>query len=146
MIRRTSRYLVPFALGAMALFAVVLTGCSKSEEPLAKPPVVKADPPSVYMKDKDFRAALDEKRAERQQVLGVREKLLAELEKRVDAMRAKMPGADDAAVKKELEKDPEWNSLIKKIEDANAAFDDNRKATTKIVGDRIAPRPQEPKK
>ena len=145
MIRRTSRYLVPFALGAMALFAVVLTGCSREEEP-PKPPVMKADPPSVYMKDKDFRAALDEKRAERQQVLGVREKLLAELEKRVDAMRAKMPGADDAAVKKELEKDPEWNSLIKKIEDANAAFDDNRKATTKIVGDRIAPRPQKAQK
>lgn len=142
MIKSTSRYLVPFALGAMALFAVVLTGCSKPEEPSATPPVKKADPPSVYMKDKGFRKALDEKRAERQQVLGVREKLLAELEKRVEAMRTKMPGADDAAVKKELEKDPEWNSLIKKIGDANAAFDDNRKATTKIVGDRLSARPQ----
>lgn len=146
MIRRTSRYLVPFALGAMALFAVVLTGCSKPDEPSAKPPVVKADPPSVYMKDKGFRKALEEKRAERTEILGVREKLLAELEKRVDAMRAKMPGADDAAVKKELEKDPEWNSLIKKIEDANLAYDDNRRAATKIVRDRLAPRPQETQK
>lgn len=143
--RRTSRYLVPFALGAMALFAVVFTGC-KPEEPSPKPPVMKADPPSVYMKDKDFRKALEEKRAERAEVLGVREKLLAELEKRVDAMRAKLPGADDEAVRKELEKDPEWNSLIKKIEDANLAYDDNRRAATKIVRDRLAPRPQEPQK
>ena len=131
----TSRYLVPLALGAMAAWAVLLAGCSREETSASRPGA-----PSLDMKDPSFRKALDEKRAERNAVLGLREKLMQELEKRVDAMRAKMPGADDAAVKKELEKDPEWNSLIKRISDADAAFDDNRKATTKLVSERLVPR------
>lgn len=132
---------MPFALGAMATLSFFLAGCRKEE-----PPRVKADPPSVYMKDSAFRAALDEKRSARQDVLAVREKLLSEMEKRVAAMRAKMPSADDAAVRAELEKDPAWVSLVKKIEDANTAFEDNRAATTKLVRDRLAARPQKPLK
>lgn len=131
---------MPFALGAMATLAVFLVGCWP-EEP-QKPEVPPANSPSVYMKDKAFRAKLDAQTATRTEIAIARDRLLTELEQRVDAMRAKMPGADDAAVKKELEKDPEWNSLVRRIADANAAYEDNRKATTKIVAERIAPGPK----
>lgn len=139
MIRRTSQYLVPFALGAWTVGVVLLAGCDGEKAP-SQEPAVKVDPPSVYMKDPAFRGALKKQDAARAELTGVLDKLLGELEQRVDAMRAKKPGADDAAVKKELEKDPEWVSLVKRIEDANAALEDNRKATTKLVGDRIGPR------
>jgi len=170
---RTSRYLVPLMLGIMAAIGNFVAGCSReAEAEKSMPP--KSDPPSVYMKDKDFRAALEVKNQKRKEVLGVREKLLQELEKRVDAMREKLSAAgregtpgtesagregtpgtesagtpvevDDAMVKKELEKDPEWNSLIKRIEDTNAAYDDNRKAATKLVAERLAARKQKPLK
>ena len=143
--KRTSRYLVPLVLGTIAAGALWFAGCNREEE-VKKPLPSKADPPSVYMKDPEFRAALDKKRVARMEVLGAREKLLQELEQRVDAMREKMPGADDAAVKEALEQDPEWNSLVKRIADTNAAFDDNRKATTKIVAKRLAARKQQPLK
>ncbi len=132
--------LVPIVLGAMAVMAFVLTGCQREETaPVAAP--TKADPPEVYMKDPVFQKALAEKRAVKNEILARRETLLNELESRVDAMRKAMPGADDAAVKAALEKDPDWNSLVKRIEDLNEAYNDNRKATTKIVGERLAPHP-----
>jgi len=143
MMKRTSQYLVPLALGAMAVAFLFLAGCSR-EEAGRKPPLSRADPPSVYMKDANFRAALDAKGVERKELFGVREKLVAEMEKRVDAMRAKLRKAaaavDDAAVKKELEKDPEWRSLVKRVEDLNEACEDNRKAATKLVAERLAPK------
>ncbi len=135
---RTS--LVPFALHAMALAALVLSGCCREEEKPATPPPpaqTKADPPAVYMKDPAFRQALDKQLAARNEIQSAHEKLMRELEVQVEAQRAAMPGADDAAVKAALEKDPAWNALVKKIEDTIAAIDDNRKATTKIVSERL---------
>ncbi len=140
MTRRTGQNLVPFAFGALAAMAFSLAGCRPEVEIEAAQQPGRADPPSVYMKDPAFLKAIDERRAVRLELMGVREKLIAELETRVDAKRAEMPGADDAAVKRELEKDPAWNSLVKRVEDANAALDDNRQKTMSVVSARIAPR------
>lgn len=135
MIIRTSRYLVALTLVVMALGGVFFAGCSRDEE--AKP---QADPPSVYMKDAVFTNALATQRAARGAILRARTKLVAEMEARVDAMREKLKGASDEAVKKELEKDPAWNSLVKRVTDLNTAFEDNRKETTGIVAERLKPR------
>lgn len=135
MIKRASRYLVALTFGVVALGGVIVAGCSREEAPA----VPKADPPSVYMKDPVFTNALAVQRAARQKILSVREKLVVEMESRVDAMREKMKGASDESVKKELEKDPAWNSLVKRVKDLNTVFEENRLKTTKIVGDRIRP-------
>ena len=140
MIKRMRTTLVPFALHAMALAALVFTGCCREEEkPSTPPPATQThvDPPAVYMKDPAFRQALDKQLASRNEIQHAHEKLMRELESRIDAQRAAMPGADDATVKAALEKDPAWNALVKKIEDTITAIDDNRKATTKIVSERI---------
>lgn len=136
MIKRTSQYLVALTFSVIAMGSVFFAGCSRDEAV----DVPTADPPSVYMKDPVFTNALAVQRAARHRLLSSRDKLIAEMEARVKAMREKMKGMSDEVVKAELEKDPAWNSLVKRVSDLNAAFDENRKATTKIVGDRIRPR------
>ena len=91
------------------------------------------------MNDPAFQKALAGQRAERMDYLKTRTKLVSAMKAKVDAMRAKMPGADDAAVKAELEKDSEWVSLEERVTDLNTVLEENRSRTTRIVGDRIAP-------
>lgn len=136
MVKRTSRYLVALTLSVIALGSIFIAGCSR-EEAKETP---QADPPSVYMKDPVFTNALAKQRAERKSILRARDKIMDEVAAKVEAMRAKMPSASDEEIKKELEKDPEWNSLVARAKDVGQAFDENRLKTTKIVGERIAPR------
>lgn len=135
MIKRTSRYLVALTFGVIAMGGVFVTGCSR-EESVEKP---KADPPSVYMKDPVFTNALARQRAERREILSAREKIMEQVRARVDAMRAKMPKASDEEIKRELEKDPAWQSLMVRANDIGKAYEENRLKTTEIVGDRIRP-------
>lgn len=135
MMKRTSRYLVALMLGIIAMGSVFIAGCSR-EEAAEK---LKADPPSVYMKDPVFTNALARQRAERREILSAREKIMEQVRARVDAMRAKMPKASDEEIKRELEKDPAWQSLMARASDIGKAYEDNRLKTTEIVGDRIRP-------
>ena len=137
-----SKNLVPFALCAIGLLSLVLQGCKPQEgkDSRAAGRAVEADPPEVYMNDPVFRKALAEQSGERKELARLRNRLRTEMVAKIEAMKAKMPEADDAAIKAELEKDPEWNDLYRKITDANEAIEDNRKHTTKIVGERIAPK------
>lgn len=133
------KHIMRGALPTLAAMLLLACGCTEEEKPqgaLYAP----ADPPSVYMKDAAFTNALAEKRAARNEVMAAREAVLQRLEKMSADMRAAMPGADDAALLKELEKNPEWNSLRKRLDDAQAALEENRQATTKIARDRIAPK------
>lgn len=138
MMQNTSRYLAALAFGAMAIGGVFVAGCSRDEEP--EPP--KADPPATYMKDPAFTNALARQRAERREILASRESVLKQVRERVDAMREKMPEASDEEIKKVLEQDPEWQSLMARASDIGRAYEENRQATTKIVGERLAPRKQ----
>ena len=126
------------SLPTLAIVLSLLCGCTK-EEPAGATEVA-ADPPSVYMKDPAFTNALAEKRAARNEVLAAREAILQQLEKLSADMRAAMPGADEAALLKELEKNPDWNSLRKRLDEAQAAFEENRKATLSVVRERLAPK------
>ena len=132
-IHAVARMLAVLALGAL------IGGCSDDPE-TSGAPRFESDPPSVYMNDPAFRAALDAQQAAKTKLLGSREKLLVQIEQMVDAARAAMPGADDAAVKAELEKKPEWVSLQKRVADLQAALEDNRRATMDIVRERTAPK------
>lgn len=115
-----------------------MCGCEK-EAPQEEPATV-VEPPSSYMNDPAYTAAKADIMASRASVVAVREKLISEMSQRAEAMRAKMPGADKATVKAALEKDPEWCSLAKRMEDANAAYEDNLSKAHKLIGERIAPK------
>ena len=65
---------------------------------------------------------LETLRGERTELAGMRQKIVAQMKAMVDAKRAAMKGADDAAVKAALEKDAEWVSLYKRCEDLNTAL------------------------
>lgn len=132
-IHAVARMLAVLALGAL------IGGCSDEPE-TSGTPKFESDPPSVYMNDPAFRAALDTQQASKTKLLGLREKLLVQIEQMADATRAAMPGADDAMVNAELEKKPEWVSLQKRVADLQAALEDNRQATMDIVRERMAPK------
>lgn len=129
--------LVPFALVAMGLLTTVLSGCRKEEKKDA--PAPSAPPPEEYMNDPVFRKALTEKRKEREGYYMSRTKLVQELEKMIEAKKAEMPGADDAALKAALEKDPAWNDLTKRVNDLTTAIGENRRKAQGIVRERLAP-------
>ena len=135
MIESTSRYLVPFVFGAMALGAFLFSGCSRE-----KGDRVVADPPSVYMKDTRFRKDLDDGQKELEKLMKIRERISGEMKAMVDAVKAKMPSASDDAVKKELEKNLAWGVAGKKLSDVNDAIADRRKKTVELVRQRLAPR------
>jgi len=127
---------VPFALVATGALTLCLSGCKK-EEPK---PELPSNSPAVYMKDEGFKKDLAHQRKARLELTKSRAALVEKMKSMVDAQRAKAPGADDAAIKAVLEKDPEWLSLEKRVVDLNAALEENHGRTLKIVGDRIAPK------
>lgn len=131
----TRACLVPFALVAMGLLMTVLSGCRKDEEKSALPP----SSPEEYMNDPVFRKALTDKRKEREGFFAARMKLVREMEKMIEAKKAEMPNADDAAIKAALEKDPSWNDLSKRVADLATAIEENQRKAQGIVRERLAP-------
>lgn len=93
--------------------------------------------PEEYMKDPVFRQKLVEQREARKTLLSQRMKLVKQLEAKSLAMQAAMPGATDAEIVAALEKDPEWNSLVKRVEDLVTAADENRAETLETVRARL---------
>ena len=130
---RTRLKLVPFALVAMGAFALAVPGCRKEEEPVSPSP-------EVYMKDPVFRQQLADGRKEREGFLVKRTELVRKLEQMVEAKKAAMPGADDAAVKAALEKDPEWNDLLKRVADLTTAMKEGGRRMDEVIRKRIAPK------
>lgn len=142
MMKRTSLRLTACALCALVGFLSFVTGCGREEK---KPPTAAPSTPSAavvddYMKDPAFQKTLADGRAARNELSALVARLRGEMVAKVDAMRAAMPGADDAAVKAALEKDAAWNELHHKMEDAVKAIDYERKKLTAKVGERIAPK------
>ena len=117
----------------MGMIALVFSGCRKEEEP-------SSSSPEVYMKDPVFRQQLADGRKEREGLLVKRTELVRKLEQMVEAKKAAMPGADDAAVKAALEKDPEWNDLSKRVEDLSTAMKEGGRRMDEVIRKRIAPK------
>jgi hypothetical protein len=138
---RARSYLVPFALGAMAFVVFALTGCGRDASPPEKKPP--AYTPESYMKDPDFRGRLKEQRAAREELQKARETVVDQMKAKIDAVVKKLGTNDTAAVRAALRADPEWRSLYKRCQEANAALSENRRKTMAIVGQRLTP-PQPP--
>ena len=117
----------------MGAIALALPGCRKEEEP-------SSSSPEVYMKDPVFRQQLAEGRKEREGFLVKRTELVKKLEQMIEAKKAAMPGADDAALKAALEKDPEWNDLVKRVKDLSTAMKEGGRRMDEVIRGRIAPK------
>ena len=124
---------MPFALVATGAFALVFSGCRKEEEPVSSSP-------DAYMKDPAFRRELADGRKERTSFEAKRAELVKELEKRIEAKKAAMPGSDDAAVKAALEKDPEWLDLKKRVVDLTTAIKESGRRMDEVIRKRVAPK------
>lgn len=136
MMKSTSLILVPFVLCAMGLMSFFVAGCS--DEKKAARPV--ADPPSVYMKDTGFRKTLADQRGKIKELLAKRAPIVEKMQAMVQEARKKLNTTDDKKVEVELKKNPEWEKLHAEVIEMNNMIEALRKATTKIVGERIAPK------
>lgn len=117
----------------MGMIALALSGCRKEEEP-------SSSSPESYMNDPVFRQQLADGRKEREGFLVKRTELVRKLEQMVEAKKAEMPGADDAALKAALEKDPEWNDLSKRVKDLSTAMKEGGRRMDEVIRGRIAPK------
>ena len=129
----TRLWLVPFAFVAMGAFALAISGCRKEEEPASPSP-------EVYMNDPAFRRERADGRKEREGFLAKRTELVRKLERMVEAKKAALTGADDAAVKAALEKDPEWNDLVQRVKDLSTAMKEGGRRMDEVIRRRIAPK------
>ncbi len=132
MSKRASLYLFPRVLGVAVVGVLCLCGCRREgSEGLETPSSAN------MLDDLEFRGKLEKQVSERTDLAGLRHRLVTKMEAMVEEMKAKMPKADDAAIKAELEKSAEWVSLYKKVVDVNTAIEDNQKKSTKIVGQKM---------
>lgn len=117
---------------------LLASGCKKeSEPPAAPPPRPGVTSVAERMADPAYVKTLEAQGAERDELVAARGKVTAEIQRKLQAMRAKMPGADAAAVKAALEKDPEYQVLVSRVKDIGTNLDANREKTMAIVRERM---------
>jgi len=136
----TSRNLVAFALVAIASLAFFSVGCSRSEEPReVAPPQQSAEPINQFsrMEDPEYRKAMSERIDTRKELYSMRYRLVSQMEAKIAAAKALLGTDDEAVLKVELEKDPEWNSLYQRVVDINTALEDNHRRSVELVRERI---------
>lgn len=137
--KRTSTLGVSIAALAIGLWAIVFTGCEKKADTPPPPP----HSPESYMNDPAFRKQLSTARVEHQKAVRSRNEIAKKMQAKVEALKARL-GTDDAAkLKPELEKDAEWNDLLKQCQEANAKIAAQRKGTLGAVKERLTP-PKKP--
>lgn len=130
---------MPFALAAMGAVALALPGCRKEEEPASSSP-------EAYMNDPVFRRALADARKERTALQVKRAELVKAMEGLVEAKKAALPGADDAAVKAALEKDPAWIDLTKRVADLTTAINESGQRMDETIRRRVLPQKEKASK
>ena len=127
--KSASLYLVPCALRVAVVGLLCLCGCGREGSE-----GLETGAEEAKAQKESFKKAMSGQVAERKNLAKMRHELVTKMESMVDAMKAKMPSADDAAIKAELEKSAEWVSLYKKVVDINTAIGDNQRKSAKIVG------------
>ena len=116
------------AAAALAAFA----GCSREAE---KPAT--GEPPTPVMKDPAFRAKLTTQAKERAALASARGKIVARMTEMIEAKKKELGTDDEAKLKAALEKDPEWNELYRRCEEANTAIREQRRRTAAAVRERM---------
>ena len=113
--KRASVCLRPFLLGAIGVWAVVPSGCRKGD--------VVSQPPSEARPANPLTAARVS-----------RDELAARLHAMLEAAQDRLPQADEAALKAELEKNPEWVRLKREFDETTKKIDGLRSAKSGAVG------------
>ena len=129
MMRRTRRFLVPFALAAIGLGLLFPTGCRKEQE--AAKPALPPNAPAVYMNDPAFRQRLSEQRQALQAIVAERQPLVDRMQELVKSNR------EDLAV---LQRIPEWNELHRRVVALNEKYEALKREQLAVVRDRLAPK------
>ena len=118
----------------LAALLAALAGCSREGEKKAD---VSPAAPESYMKDKAFRAKLDGQVAKRGELASARNAVVAQMTEMIEAKKKELGTDDEAKLKAELEKDPAWNELYRRCQDANTAIGENRRKTMAAVRERL---------
>lgn len=92
------------------------------------------------MNDPVFRKQLADGRKEREGFALKRTELVKAMEQMIEAKKAAMPNADSAALKAALEKDPEWVSLEKRVNDLTTAIGESGRRMDEVIRKRVAPK------
>lgn len=95
------------------------------------------------LKDPDFRPKLDASAAERRRLLSIRARITERMETLIAEAKSRLGTEDEAVLKVELEKNPEWNSLYRRCEDVNQALHEQRRKITGELSRRMNPRRNE---
>lgn len=135
----TSKNLVAIAVVAIVCLVVVFYGCSRKNGPAPEgenKPAAEGDVVS-RLEDPQYCAALDERLDAQKELTKLRYRLVTEMQNKIAAAKERLATEDEAVLKAELEKDPEWNSLYKRVEDLNTALEDERKRAEAVVRNRI---------
>ena len=114
----------------LAALLAAMAGCSREAE-------VSPAAPEGYMKDKAFRAKLDGHVAKRGKLASARNVIVAQMTEMIEAKKKELGTDDEAKLKAALEKDPAWNELYRRCQDANTAIRENRKETMAAVRERL---------
>lgn len=135
----TSKNLVAVAVAAIVCLVVVFYGCSRKNGPAPEGENKPAAEGEVVsrLEDPQYRAALDERLDAQKELTKLRYRLVTEMQAKIAAAKERLATEDEAVLKAELEKDPEWNSLYKRVEDLNTALEDERKRAEAVVRNRI---------
>ena len=124
MVRKHPYFFLPyFFVLNFALF--VLSGCSREGAPQQEAPAPLS--PAAAVKDPALKAKFAERNAERKELEKARSAVVAKMEAMIEAKKKELGTDDEAALKAALGKDPEWNALYKRCEDANTALTENRR-------------------
>ena len=102
----------------------LLSGCSREEAPQQAPAPLS---PAASVKDPALKAKFAERNAERRDLEKARSAVVAKMEAMIEAKKKELGTDDEAALKAALGKDPEWNTLYRRCEDANTALTENRR-------------------
>ena len=129
----TKTILTGFSAVALLATLGLASGCGCSERKDEPHPSA----PESYMNDKAFTGELAERQTEQRRLVRERNATVERMKAKIAAKRAELGTEDEAKVKAELEKDPEWNELYKSCEEANANIERVRKGTLGVVRERL---------
>ena len=114
---------------AAAIVLAGLVGCSREAEKPAEP--------GPILKDPAFRAKLTEQAKERNALVSARGKIVERMTEMIEAKKKELGTDDEAKLKAALEKNPEWNDLRRRCEDANTAIKEQRRRVAAAVRARM---------